>query len=674
MCQAPPAAWYDSARMAASDRIPLGRRDALAAALLFLAALLPRILYVLEIDAAGLGSFLRLDPLYYNEWARRIAAGDWLGSGAFEMAPLYPYALGSLYSVFGEGLTLPRILQGILGAATCSGTFLLARRLFGWWAGLIAGGLLACYGPAIYYDGQINKTTMALALSLAFAGLLTISEARRRAWITAGGACVGLAALVHENVNVAVPILLVWLLVPRAGETWKVGLPAALLFMAGYAAAVLPVTMRNVAVSGEYVLITSAGGENFYTGNNPAASGRYNPPPFVRPDPFLEHEDFRVEAARRLGRPVTRREASRYWWGEGLRFIKNEPGRFVWLLWDKLAVFLNAFERPDNFSYANFRLFSRTLSLPWAGFALVAPLAALGLVASAGRWKDLVPLYAGMGVYVLSALIFFTQSRYRMPAIPILAIFAGHGAERLAAWVRQRRVREALLGSALLAGCWLFVTRDPGNAPGFHAQNDAILGELYLHAGRFDEAAESFRRGLTAMEPAARAGNVVFTRIAGAASHGLGLAERERGDLAAAEKAFRAAAACPDPDIRREALRELISLLEARGDRLGAAAALGESVALEPRSFALRLRYARALYLVGRLDESLSQLRSALAASPPPSPDRQSDAWYGMAMVHAARGDVPDARSALDRALALAPGHAGAAALRDRLVREGGGP
>ncbi len=660
--------------MAPSDRIPLGRRDALAAALLFLAALLPRVLYVLEIDTAGLGSFLRLDPLYYHEWARRIAAGDWLGTGTFEMAPLYPYALGSLYSVFGEGLTLPRILQAVLGAATCSGTFLLGRRLFGWWAGLIAGGLLAGYGPAIYYDGQINKTTLALALSTAFAGLLSLSDARRRGWVVAGGLCLGLAALVHENVNVAVPIVLAWLLAPRAGERWNAGLPAALLLVVGYAAAVLPVAVRNIAVSGEYVLITSAGGENFYTGNNPNASGRYSPPPFVRPDPFLEHEDFRVEAARRLGRPVTRREASRYWWGEGLRFITSEPGRFAWLLWDKLAVFLNAFERPDNFSYANFRLFSRTLSLPWAGFALVAPLAALGLVVSAGRWKELVPLYAGMGAFILSALIFFTQSRYRMPAIPFFAIFAGHGAARLAAWVRQRRVREALLGSALVAGCWFFVTRDPGNAPGFYAQNDAILGELYLHAGRFDEAAESFRRGISVMEPAARAGNVVFTRIAGAASHGLGLAERERGDLAAAEKAFHAAAACPDPDVRREALGELITLLESRGDRLGAAGALGEAVTLEPRSFALRIRFARGLYLVGRLDESLDQLRSALAASPPPSPDQQSDAWYGMAMVHAARGEVPDARTALDRALTLAPGHAGAAALRDRLDREGGGP
>ncbi len=662
---------YDFAPMAPSDRFPPGRRDAVAAAVIFVAALVPRILYVRDIDAAGLGSFLRLDPLYYHEWGRRIAAGDWLGTDAFEMSPLYPYALGALYALFGEGLTLPRMLQGILGAATCSATYLLGRRLFGWWAGLIAGALLAFYGPAIYYDGQINKTTLALALSVGFAWLLAVSGGRRRAWIAAGGACLGLAALVHENVNVALPFLLAWLLAPREGERWRSRLPGALCLVTGWAAAVLPVTIRNVAVSGEWVLITSAGGENFYTGNNPGASGRYSPPPFVRPDPFFEHEDFRTEAARRLGRPVTRRESSQFWWREGLRFIADRPGAFLWLLWDKLAVFMNAFERPDNFSYANFRLFSPTLSLPWAGFALVAPLATVGLAASIPRWRDLVPLYAGLGAYLISALVFFTQSRYRMPAIPFFAIFAGHGAATLAALAKERRARDAALCAALAAGCFLFVTRDPGNAPGFDAQNDAIVGELYLHAGRYDEAAASFRKGIAAMEPAARAGNVLFARIVGAAQQGVGLAEARRGNRASAEEAFRAAASCPDPDVRREALRELIALHESRGDRAGAARALGEAVALDPGSFALRIRHARALYDAGSHDEALGALRAALEASPPPTPPQQSDAWYGMAMVHAARRDPGAAREALDRALALAPDHAGALALRERLSREG---
>ena len=102
--------------MAPLERPPVGRPDYLAAVAIFAIALVPRLIYILEIDAAGLGEFLRLDPLYYHEWALRVAGGDWLGSEAFEMSPLYPYTLGAIYRLFGPDLTLPRVLQAILGA------------------------------------------------------------------------------------------------------------------------------------------------------------------------------------------------------------------------------------------------------------------------------------------------------------------------------------------------------------------------------------------------------------------------------------------------------------------------------------------------------------------------------------------------------------------------------
>lgn len=660
--------------MAPSDRTLPGRLDALAAAGIFLAALVPRITHVLEIRASGLGGFLRLDPLYYHEWARRVAAGEWLGREAFEMSPLYPYTLGVLYALFGEGLTLPRILQAFLGSLTCMAIFLLGRRLFGRPAGALAGLSLAFYGPAIFYDAQINKTTLALALTVGFAGALVLSRRRHTGWAAAGGGLLGLAALVHENVNIAAPVLLLWLGWPREGEGMARRIKLAGVFVAGYAAVVLPVTARNIAVSGELVLITSAGGENFYTGNNPSASGRYSPPPFVRPDPFFEHEDFRVEAARRASRPLTRREASRYWWKEGVRFIVENPGRYAWLVWDKFSVFFNSFERPDNFFYGNFRLFSPTLALPWPGFAVVTPLALLGLLVSCGRWRELVPIYAGMGAYILSALIFFTQSRYRMPAVPFFCLFAGCGAVSLYAMARERRWRDAILSAALVAGATLFVTRDPGNAPGFHAQNQAILGELYLRAGRPDEAAAHLRRGIQEMDPAARAGDPVYARIVGSARMALGLAELERGRPGAAEKAFRAAAACPDPDVRRDAAGELIRLLQSRGDDAAAAEAMALALEADPADHALRLRRARLLYGLGRHPEMESELRSLLSASPAAQPAQQADAWFGLALAHAARGQRARALEAVDRVLAIDPGRRDAADLRRRLAAEGGGP
>ena len=659
--------------MARRSDVSPGRADLLAAAAIFLAALALRLLYIRDVDRAGLSGFLRLDPLYYHEWAVRIARGDWLGRDAFEMSPLYPYLLGATYRIFGVSLIVPRVLQALLGSLTCAGTAVLGARVFGRTAGIIAGGALALYGPAVYYDGQINKTTLAMALSVAFAGALTISGRRRPGWTAAGGLALGLAALVHENVNVVLPIILIWLAWPARGEPVRPRLAAAAAFLAGYAAAVLPVTVRNVAVAGEHVLITSGGGENFYTGNNEQASGRYGPPSFVRPDPFYEHEDFRREAARRLGRAVTRGEASGFWWREGWRFILGHPRAYVALLRDKIGVFFNAFERPDNFSYDNFRLFSPTLSLPLLSFGIVAPLGILGIVLSARRWSELVPLYAGFGAYLLSAIIFFTQSRYRMPGVPFLALFAGQALVVLGALIRDRRwtrLAAPLAGVLILAA---FVNRDPGNAPTFAAQNQAILGELYLNAGRFDEAAAAFRRGIEGLSAATSPENPTFSRILGAAHHGLGLAEMRRKNTVEAERALREAARSSDEDVRADALLDLAALLESRKDIAGVAEALGGAVEVRPGEFHLRVRYAEALYKLGRLRESAEQAQAALAITPPPPPVELADAWYGLALIRLAGGEAAGAREALQRTLDLNPNHERAGWIREALARLPGG-
>jgi tetratricopeptide (TPR) repeat protein len=644
-----------------------GRRDWMAAGGITLLALLLRLLYLRDITRSGLGDFLRLDPLYYHEWALRIARGELRSSQPFEMSPLYPYALGAIYRLFGPALSTPRLLQAILGAITCGGTALLAHRLFGRAAGIIAGTTLALYGPAIYYDGQINKTTLALALSLSFAGALVLSRGRHRGWIAAGGIALGLAAMVHENVDVAAPLILLWLVLAAPSDPVKARLARAGIFVAGWAIAVAPATLHNYLATREIVLITTGGGENFYTGNHENASGRYAPPPFVRPDPFYEHEDFRAEAARRLGHPVTRSESSRYWWREGLRFIEERPLPYVALLWDKLGVFWNSFERPDNFSYDNFRLFSPTLSLPLPAFGIVAPLALLGAGISLRRWRDLLPLYAGFGAYFISAMIFFTQSRYRMPAVPFLSIFAANGAVGLAGFLSGRNVRAVAASLVLLAGAFLFVNRDPGNAPSFQAQNEAILGELYDNAGRFDEAAAAFRRGIDGIAPFAAGGNPTFTRILGAAEYGLGLTERRRGDEAASESALRAATACPDPDVRADAAAELAEILDSRGDASGLASELGIVIEARPMDFRSRLRRAEALFKLGRLPESLAETRAVLSLEPPAPPLDQADAHYGAAMIEIANGEESNAEDDLRRVLDLNPAHPQAAWIRGRI-------
>ncbi len=654
------------------------RADAGAAWILagvFAVALAFRLAAVWQLGRSGLWDYLRLDPLYYHDWALRIARGELVGRQTYEMTPLYAYALGGVFALFGEGLLLPRLLQALLGAGTCTIVAHLGQKIFGRAEGLLAGLALAAYGPSLFHETQIMKTVLTVALSTAAAAAVCLSEGRRPARLAAGGALLGLTALCQENVNVALPVLAVWAAwrAPRGGRLACAGALAA-----GWALAVAPVAARNLAVSGDFVLITTGGGEVFYTGNNEHASGRYRPPAFVRPDPFFEHEDFRAEAARRLARPVTRKESDAFWWGEGWRFIAADPWRWLLLLWDKLTVYFTDYERPDNYSYGNFRLFLPVLSLPLARFGWIAPPGLVGLALSARRWAELIPLHATMGVYLLSALVFFTQDRYRMPMVPLLALFAAHGVVTLGRAALRRDARGLAWGLPAVGLLALAVNRDAGQSLAFRAQNEGILGEMYLQSGRPAEAAARFRETLRLLEgyPGDSTGDQ-HRRVVASAHFGLAIALETAGAAAPAGEVLahlRAAGASPDADLRRDALGRAGALLLSGGDAAAATEAYRSAAEAAPADLALRLRFAEALHRGGRPREALEEVESALREAPPADPRLLASAHFGRALLYRDLGDPAAMRRHLAEALRLDPAHPRADWMRHALSSAGEEP
>src|SRR5207244_10599175 len=113
-------------RRRAADTIPVLRLGRLARSLespwwlvatVALGTLL-RAAHVLSLRATPWFDHLVVDPEYYDEWARRIAAGDWLGDRPFYMDPLYPYFLGVIYRLYGRVLLLVRLVQVVLRGGT----------------------------------------------------------------------------------------------------------------------------------------------------------------------------------------------------------------------------------------------------------------------------------------------------------------------------------------------------------------------------------------------------------------------------------------------------------------------------------------------------------------------------------------------------------------------------
>src|SRR2546427_4574044 len=64
-------------------------------------ALTMRLLYLFQVSHTPYYYPSWLDPLFYFNWARTIAAGNWIGDRIFVQSPLYAYVLAIFIRVFG---------------------------------------------------------------------------------------------------------------------------------------------------------------------------------------------------------------------------------------------------------------------------------------------------------------------------------------------------------------------------------------------------------------------------------------------------------------------------------------------------------------------------------------------------------------------------------------------
>src|SRR5438034_4983948 len=131
-----------------------------AAFVIFAVAFTLRIIHIWQMRNAPFFTLLMGDARRYDEWAERIAGGDWIGRDVFYQAPLYPYFLASIYWIAGRSPALVRIAQALIGSCSCVLIALAARRLFPARAGLLAGLMLAVYAPAIFFDGLLQKSVL----------------------------------------------------------------------------------------------------------------------------------------------------------------------------------------------------------------------------------------------------------------------------------------------------------------------------------------------------------------------------------------------------------------------------------------------------------------------------------------------------------------------------------
>jgi Flp pilus assembly protein TadD len=638
----------------------------------------------------------QMDAAVYAELGRQVAGGDVLlreatGGLPLFVAPLYAWVLGLVFAVSGGSLLAAKAVQVALGTTAVGLAHAAARPWMGPRAALVAAGLLALCGPVVFHEtlllqAAIDPFLVSLALVLVTRAL---GRGRGRDWAWAGVG-IGLFALNRPNALLWGVVLAAALLLTSRSRRGA-GQAAALAL--GLTLAVSPATLRNLAVSGEPVLLTSHGGLNLYIGNHAGADGTYNRVPGITPDIRGQVRDARLLAEEAAGRPLTTREVDGHFAALARDWVRTHPVDAARLFLRKLAYVLSATEITLNASYAYYSRDEPTL-LTWlvVGAWILVPLGLAGLAdrvlggpAAAGfkateerngfaLWALVVPAYA------VSVAVFFVSSRYRLPLLVPLSVGAGFALVRLARALRHGPRRLVLAYAVMLVGLLALAfwphRLDDGRA---YARGDKVV--WLIGAGRDDEARALLERTLPEHPEAPillfRTGRALQAR--GRAAEAVPLLERAlEGDPGRGEVHYalgqclvdlgRHAEAAPHlraafaAGVRRDLAGFDLARALASAGRPGEAAVVLEELASLELDAESRRTLARLAVELGAAELARRFLNQVLVHAP-----GDAATHLNLAVLHAQEGRFGDARSAARRALELRPGYPQAQALLERL-------
>ena len=435
---------------------------------------------------------------------------------------------------------------------------------------------------------------------------------------------------------------------------WPVLTRIVLVFI-GATITILPVTLRNRLVGGEWVLIASNGGVNFYIGNNPQADGIAAVVPGTRADWEGGYEDTHRIPEQELGRPLTEGEVSAYWFNKGLAWIRGHPGAWLRLTLHKFRLFWVPHEIPNNQPIRFFAGLSDISPLFVLGFPPAAILGLAGLATLRGRWRLwALPVLFG-AITMATVVLFFCPARYRLPVVPILLLLAAAGTLRVPELWRRGRRRTLGAYVVVVAAAALFMVVNRPDAAWARQEEGRAYHNLGAHYARLGQDDPSQRP--LALDYLNRAAELRPTDPYLRFSIGTWLTLFDRAEEAGPHFA-RAVALLPTYAEARQSYGDWLS---ARGRMAEAVEQYHAALELRPDWVDARYQFGRALARLGQMAAAAEQFERVV--------QQQPDAVAALLDLATAlvRLDRPaDAVRYYREILRLQPGHVGAA---QRLAR-----
>ncbi len=361
------------------------------------------------------------DMATYRKLATAITAGRW--PKRFYYQPFY-YAvfLPCVLGLAGGSVWGAIIAQALLGAATVYLVGLLGARCFSARSGLLGAALLALSRYHIFYTPYL---LMAVLIGFLITLLLyaAIRAYERNTWLW--WACVallaGVTAITRGNALLLVPGLLALMVWRNRRDKRALALKLLLFVVLAYAPQ-LPFALRNYSHYGRWTGPSSALDPVLALGNNPEA-----PAAGMCYTDTYEAWVKLADLSRQDRTPVLHQV-----WG----WFSQEPGAYVELKFRMFLMFWNSIEVPNNVAFELDAAPSMVLNLPFLlGFSVLGSLGLAGALLAVRRSrrsaKRSLLLYA-LVAYCVGVVMFYVLARFRLPVVPLLAVFGGLAVDRLA--------------------------------------------------------------------------------------------------------------------------------------------------------------------------------------------------------------------------------------------------
>ena len=368
------------------------------------------------------------DEYSYSELATRVANGygfsfpeNWYPFTPAEVPTshwsfLYTGFVAAVYMLFGPHPLAVRLISAVSGGILLPWmAFRLARTVFPerQRLALVVAGLTAVYAYFILFSAQLMTETFYIATLLwslerafTFADALRSGKRPLPGLIVSFGISLGMATLLRQSILPWVALLLLWLLWQGLRQKkFKITLISLMGSGLIVLLCILPFTIRNYRVYGDFMLLNSNAGFAMYSAQHP-----------------MHGTSFQAFTAAPLPADVTPKPQNEAQWDRvlmqrGFQFILDEPGRYALLSLSRAVDYFMFWPSSETTLLHNL---GRVLA-----FGFFLPFIIYGLWLSRRMWQRLTLLYLFIGFYTGLHLLTWSMVRYRLPVDAVLLLFAG---------------------------------------------------------------------------------------------------------------------------------------------------------------------------------------------------------------------------------------------------------